>query len=191
MPSNLMGLATSDNSQAPLGGSQIDAAIDNIEPYVVLRYATTTARDTAHPATVGGRKAGTVVWVPTVGYHQTSLTDGGAWVPLATRDVYLGGEPAISGTAPSAGTFRVRQDFTAVVSVAAGGYVSGYFPVAFGNGITSFTISAGDWSSGLAFVTPNVFYLELWQWVGVAYQAGGALVTTGNPVRVNVSAVGW
>lgn len=191
MPSNLMGLATSDNSQAPLGGSQIDAAIDNIEPYVVLRYATTTARDTAHPATVGGRKAGTVVWVPTVGYHQTTLTDGGAWVPLATRDVYLGGEPAISGTAPSAGTFRVRQDFTAVVAVAASGVVSGSFPAAFANGVTSLMVSAGDWSSGLAFVTPNVFYLTLTGWSGVAYQPGGSHVTTGNPVRVNVSAVGW
>ncbi len=85
MPSNKVGLTTSDNALAPLGGSQIDAAIDAIEPYVVCRFATTGARDTAFPASAGGRPAGTVAFVPSVGYHQTALTVDAAWTRLAEK----------------------------------------------------------------------------------------------------------
>lgn len=191
MPSALMGLTTSDNTLAPLGGSQIDAAIDALEPYAVLRYASTAARDTAHPATVGGRKAGTVVWVPTVGYHQTVLADGGGWVPLATRDTFAGGENAIVGAYPPAGTFKIRREGTAVFAVLTGSFVQLGLGSNFPNGIVTAQVTPGDEASNLGITTVANGSTTLTTLTVIVRTYTGATIGAGNLVRVNWSVVGW
>lgn len=190
MPSNLMALTTSDNSLAPLGGSQIDAAIDAIEPYVVLRYSTTAVRDAAHPATPLGRRGGTVVWVPAVGYHQTVLSDGGAWVPLATRDSFSGAEAAKYGAAPPAGTLKVRRDFTIVLTVQSGSLISASWPGgAFSNGLVAVVATPGDLSAQIGpIITAGCTLSEFKAFVKTW---AGADIAAGSLVRVEVMAVGW
>lgn len=132
MPSNKMGLTTSDNTLAPLGGSQIDAAIDALEPYVVCRFATTGARDTAFPASAGGRPAGTVVFVPSVGYHQTALTVDAAWTRLVSPVTVVPATPLI-GTYDATKPLKVWT-FNHIASTDAAGRAWLLSPAAIGSG---------------------------------------------------------
>lgn len=194
MPSNKMGLTTSDNTLAPLGGSQIAGAIDAIEPYVVCRFATTGARDTAFPASAGGRPAGTVVFVPSVGYHQTALTTDAAWTRLATKVTVAGADGYFLGSSAPAGTDAIVKAFSAVVTVDAWGGVSVPYPGgAFPNGVQTVVATPGDTVGvgGLGYVASVQSNCTLAVWYGVTMKTTGAVMPTGSMVRVNLVAMGW
>ena len=188
MPSALMGLVTSDNTQAPLGGSQIDAAIDALEPFTVTRWATSTARDTALPA--GSRKAGMVSFCATVGYLETILTDGGSWVPLATRDTFSGSEPVLAGSAPPAGKLKIRREGTSVLTVQSGSFVTLSFP-AYANGLVTAIPSVGDVASDLGMCIISNASTTLSSINVVVRTYAGATIAAGNIVRINWLTVGW
>lgn len=189
MPSALLGLVTSDNTLAPLGGSQIDGAIDAIEPYVVLRFATTTARDTAIPAPA--RKAGMISRAATIGYHETVVVDGGPWTPLASRDLFPGGSAVMYGSAPAAGALKIRLEGTAVLTVNSGSWVRLSMGSTFSHGIVSAIITPGDVASdlGQCIISNSSVTLSTMDIVVRTYT--GATIAAGNLVRINYMIVGW
>ncbi len=168
MPSSKMGLTTSDNTLAPLGGSQIDAAIDALEPYTVCRFATTGARDTAFPAAAGGRPAGTVVFVPSVGYHQTALTTDAAWTRL-TSPITVAPTGALIGTYDAAKPLKIWT-FKQIVTTDASGRAWLLAPASIGSGcVLAGVIGGNDTNFNVnGVLTEDVGSLVVTVWSGGA-----------------------
>lgn len=184
----LQGDPLPDGGVAPTGPAAFAAFGASVEKRTVNRWTDAAARLASIPA--ANTKAGWLSFLSTTGKFYAVLTDAGAWVEAFTRDAFAGTEGALTGTAPSAGTLKIRKNNTEALAVNASGDIGITFPGgAFGNGVTSLTISPGAASGSIGYCV--IQSVALGTATVRCYTTAGALVTNGTYVRVNYSAVGW
>lgn len=113
----VLGITTPLGTEPPDGAANMAALVDQVVPRLVMRFASTAARDAA--IAVGDREAGMVAFVDALGCWTGVLADGGPWklLPLG-RAVYDVGQSAV---------FNFTTGFTSIpgcsVTVPAGQWV--------------------------------------------------------------------
>ena len=184
----MQGITTLSGTELPDIAAGLASTVDQIVPKLNMRFATTTARDTA--IATGSRKAGMRAWIDALGYWTTVLTDSGSWVQESIRETFTGTEGTWLGSTPPAGTLIVHRRGTVVVPTTGVGGLAFNFTPAFSNGIVSCLVTPGDNAAGAAFVVPILGNCGLSEWNGQVFAPGGSSVNNAT-VRLNYFAEGW
>lgn len=186
----IQGITTPDGAAIPDMAGATASMVDQVVDQISMRFTTATDRDTKIPA--ASRKAGMISYLNTTGQLETVLVDAGSWVPLATRDVFVGEEGLFLGAVAPAGVLKIRKDLTTVVTTnASGGFGVNYPGGAFPNGISTVLATPADTTGNMGMVVPILVNCTLAAFNGIVYKFDGTGGVVTQTVRINISAVGW
>lgn len=185
----LTGATVYNNNDQALGGQQIGDVVGDLTPFVIPRFTTIAARDSAYASYVAGGgviKNGMTCWSDAPGTYYDRIA--GAWVP---RPVQIYNTTDLDSIAVPATARIVRIEKSAIVTIFNGG---GGFAVPFGFTYTklmSVRMMPGDSASGLGMTVPIVANHSLTEAQGKAIKPDNTPVPTATNIRVELTAIGY